>query len=97
MDWASWANHLRITERIQVDTWSIVVVHNIGDLPSLRDNTDIVIFGHSHKFLQEYRNGLLFLNPGSAGPRRFDIPISMAILTLGAQATVEQKLLESKR
>ncbi|HBN96581.1 MAG TPA: hypothetical protein DDZ66_09800 [Firmicutes bacterium] len=97
MDWASWANHLRITERIQVDTWSIVVVHNIGDLPSLRDNTDIVIFGHSHKFLQEYRNGLLFLNPGSVGPRRFDIPISMAILTLGAQATVEQKLLESKR
>jgi len=95
MDWSSWANRLRVMERIQVGTWSILIVHNQGDLPKLED-TDIVIFGHSHKFLQEYRQGILFLNPGSAGPRRFDLPISMAILTLGDEIRVEQILLESK-
>ena len=96
MDWASWANRLKVTERIQVGTWSIVVVHNKSDLPSLGDDIDIVIFGHSHKFMQENRNGIIFLNPGSAGPRRFDLPISMAILTLGEEATVERIFLESK-
>lgn len=96
MDWASWANRLKVTERIQVGIWSILALHNIGDLPSLGDEVDIVIFGHSHKFLHENRNGILFLNPGSAGPRRFELPISMAILTLGEEATIEQILLESK-
>lgn len=90
MDWAPWAKRLKVTERLQVDKWSILVVHNTSDLPILSDDTDIVVFGHSHKFSQEDRNGILFLNPGSAGPRRFGIPISMAVLTLGDQATVER-------
>lgn len=96
MDWASWANRLKITERVVLNGWSILVIHNIAELPTLKDDTNIVIFGHSHKFLQEDRDGVLFLNPGSAGPRRFDLPISMAVLTLGEEATVEQFLLESR-
>ena len=96
MDWSSWANHLKITERVQIGSWSILVLHNRADLPTLADDTNIVIFGHSHRFSQEDHDGVLFLNPGSAGPRRFDLPISMAVLTLGETASVEQILLESK-
>ena len=76
--------------------WSILAVHNIAHLPSVLEDVDIVIFGHSHKFLQEQRNGILYLNPGSAGPRRFIIPISMAVLTLGEEAVVQHILLNSK-
>ena len=86
---------LKVHERIQVDRWAILLVHNINDLPDL-EGTDIVIFGHSHKFLQENRGGVLFLNPGSAGPRRFNIPISMAVLSLGETITVEPMLLKSQ-
>lgn len=96
MDGGSWANSLRIIERVQVGDWSMVVIHKVDDLPSLDEDTDIVIFGHSHKFLQETRDGILFLNPGSAGPRRFFLPMSMAILSLGETVTVEQVILASK-
>lgn len=90
MDWDAWASQLTVTARLHLDKWSILVVHNINDLPTLGEDTDIVIFGHSHKFLQERRkSGVLFLNPGSAGPKRFDLPITMAVLTLGDQAIVE--------
>ncbi|NLL48847.1 MAG: metallophosphoesterase family protein [Firmicutes bacterium] len=96
MDFASWANHLKLVERIQIGKWSILVVHNRADLPLLNNDTNIVIFGHSHQFLQENRGGVLFLNPGSAGPRRFNLPLSMAILTLDETASVQQIPLESK-
>jgi uncharacterized protein len=45
---------------------------------------DVVIFGHSHKPGAERRNGVLYVNPGSAGPRRFRLPVSVAILTIDA-------------
>jgi hypothetical protein len=43
-----------------------------------------VVFGHSHKQLVEWRRGVLFLNPGSAGPRRFDLPVTLAWLKIEA-------------
>ena len=43
-----------------------------------------VISGHSHKPLIEWRNGVLYMNPGSAGPRRFSLPVSIGLLTIGA-------------
>ncbi|NMB02498.1 MAG: metallophosphoesterase family protein [Firmicutes bacterium] len=95
MDQGPWANSLRTAERIQVDHWSILVVHNIQDLPPL-NGANIVIFGHSHKFFEETNDGVLYLNPGSAGPKRFSLPISMAILTLSEKASVEHILLKNK-
>ncbi|MCK9526042.1 MAG: metallophosphatase family protein [Limnochordia bacterium] len=96
MDCGAWANRLKVMERIKIGTWSLLALHNRADLPNLKEDTDIVIFGHSHRFLQEHKDGVLFLNPGSAGPRRFDLPISMAILTLDEGISVEQILLTSK-
>ena len=43
-----------------------------------------VISGHSHKPLLEWRHGVLYMNPGSAGPRRFSLPVSIGLLTIGA-------------
>lgn len=44
------------------------------------EGIDVVIAGHSHKPLHDERDGVLYLNPGSAGPRRFKLPISVALL-----------------
>jgi putative phosphoesterase len=65
-----------------------VRLHVIHDLKTLRDDpgalgVDVLISGHSHKPVVERRSGLLLLNPGSAGPRRFSLPIALARLRLG--------------
>ena len=50
------------------------------DIDPAEQGIDVVIAGHSHKPLHEERNGVLYLNPGSAGPRRFKLPISVGIV-----------------
>ena len=54
---------------------------------------DVVVSGHSHKPLTERRGGVLYLNPGSAGPRRFRLPISIAEITI-ADGKVDARLVE---
>ena len=53
------------------------MVHNQKEIPAELSGADVVVFGHSHKYVQEERNGLLWLNPGSCGPRRFHPEITM--------------------
>lgn len=68
-------HHLRLGEI------GLYVTHELADVPqTLPPGTDVVITGHSHKPLQQQRHGVLFVNPGSAGPRRFKLPISVALL-----------------
>lgn len=95
-DLGTWAQKLKLIERITFDTWSIVMTHNIHDLPQLEPKTNLVIFGHSHRFSEETSNGILFINPGSAGPRRFTLPITMAILSLTEKATVDKIILKNE-
>lgn len=89
-----WARNLKNTERITIDNWSILVLHDIGRLISPGPETDIVVYGHSHKPDLQERNGVWYINPGSAGPKRFNLPISIAILTLGDEIHVEHITLE---
>lgn len=58
------------------------MVHNKKEIPADLGDVDIVIFGHSHKYVQEERDGVLFLNPGSCGPRRFHQEITMALMEI---------------
>ena len=63
---------------------SIHVVHDVNDLARdpAASEIDIVISGHSHRPRIETRDGILYLNPGSTGPRRFTLPIALATLDL---------------
>jgi putative phosphoesterase len=63
---------------------SIHLVHNIADVPRRLEGIDVVITGHSHKPLIERRGAALFVNPGSAGPRRFKLPVTLAIMLIQA-------------
>lgn len=96
VDFEPWANTLKLTERLEVGSWSILVVHNIEDINITEQQNKIIVFGHSHRFLEKSQNGVLFVNPGSAGPRRFTLPITMAVLTLNTEATVEKIVLKNK-
>jgi predicted phosphodiesterase len=63
----------------------VYVLHNVSDLaidPG-EERISAVIAGHSHRPAIEDRNGVLFLNPGSAGPRRFRLPVSLGRLRVG--------------
>ncbi len=61
------------------------LVHNRKEVPENLSGVDVVVFGHTHKYLQEEKGGLLWLNPGSCGPRRFhqEITMMMAEITDG--------------
>lgn len=84
MDDSLWAESLSDLEIVEFDGHSIGVIHDIQDFdidPS-GANISVVIFGHSHRPLIKRERGILYLNPGSAGPKRFKIPPTAAILTI---------------
>jgi hypothetical protein len=82
IDHGAWSTNLPMTQRIDVDGFRIYVIHILTELnPQAADSIDAVIYGHSHQPKIETKNGILFFNPGSAGPRRFRLPITVGRLT----------------
>ncbi len=77
-----WAEELPHTEVVEIDSHFLYVLHELEhlDLDPGAAQFSAVIYGHSHRPLAEYRKGVLYLNPGSAGPRRFHLPIALARL-----------------
>ena len=84
VDVQTWAREFPETEVVELGGKSIYVIHDVKalDLNPKAAGFDAVISGHSHKPGQETKNGVLYLNPGSAGPRRFNLPISVAKLSI---------------
>ena len=83
---ASLPTHVKLT----VQQVTILVVHDIADVGDdpRSEGIDVVVTGHSHKPAISERDGVLFVNPGSAGPRRFKLPISAGMLIVeGARAS----------
>jgi putative phosphoesterase len=80
IDKGNWAAELPLTELVGVGERLFYVLHEISqlDLDPAGAGFAAVVFGHSHQPLIETREGVLFLNPGSAGPRRFNLPVSIA-------------------
>lgn len=80
VDHGDWASRLPVSEIVEVGGRSFYMLHDIGelDLDPATAGFAAVIFGHSHQPLIETRDSVLFLNPGSAGPRRFKLPVSVA-------------------
>lgn len=89
---APWAEHIAHHLSFDIDGWSTLLVHDIADVPALlHTGTRLVITGHSHKPLIEWRGERLFINPGSAGPRRFKLPVTLALLEV-AKGAIEPRL-----
>ena len=84
VDKAAWARNLAETEVVELAGISIYVLHDLAqrDLKPGAAGYKVVISGHSHVPKQETKNGVLYLNPGSAGPRRFKLPVSVARVTI---------------
>ena len=79
---------LSATDLIEIGNTSIYMVHSIHDLDIKPEaaGVRVVVSGHTHKPAADERNGVLYLNPGSIGPRRFRLPVSMAILHLNGDS-----------
>jgi hypothetical protein len=80
VDYGDWAERLPATARVDADGQVFHVLHNIAELAldPAAAGVAAVVYGHSHKPSIETRDGVLWLNPGSAGPRRFSLPITLA-------------------
>jgi putative phosphoesterase len=93
-DRGPWADTLPLTAVLKVESSSLYVVHDIGslNLDPRAEGFQAVITGHSHKPLAEVRRGVLFLNPGSAGPRRFSLPVAVARIEVQG-SSVSHKLI----
>ncbi|MGN2412743.1 metallophosphoesterase family protein [Pseudomonas syringae] len=84
---AAWATRIADHLRFAIEGWQTLLVHDIADVPPLLDDSvKLVITGHSHKPLIEWREDMLYLNPGSAGRRRFKLPVTLALLEVSADA-----------
>jgi uncharacterized protein len=94
-DTGAWAKRIPEVETVKVGSVSIHVVHDVKTMREHATKFDVVISGHSHRPLVETREGVLYLNPGSAGPRRFRLPICVARLFVeSSSARAELVLLE---
>jgi len=83
-DTGRWASALRETETLQIEKIKIFVIHDVAALAlePAAAGYDVVVAGHSHRPREELREGVLFVNPGSAGPRRFKLPAAVAKLRI---------------
>jgi putative phosphoesterase len=84
VDRGDWARDLPLTRVVEVGGVLLYVLHELFtlDLDPASAGLAAVIFGHTHSPHQERKNGVLYLNPGSAGPRRFRLPVTLAYLIL---------------
>lgn len=92
VDTSAWAKVLPLTDVVDVGGLQIYVLHNLADLDvdPKAAGFAAVISGHTHRPLAEVRDEVLYLNPGSAGPRRFSLPIAVARLRVtGARLSHE--------
>jgi uncharacterized protein len=85
VDTGEWAGDYADNERVRLGGRSIYVLHDLKTLciDPVAQGVDVIVSGHSHKSAIEQVEGVLYLNPGSAGPRRFKLPITLATLEIG--------------
>jgi putative phosphoesterase len=87
-DTEPWAARLPLTELIRVGNVFVYVIHNLAelDLDPAAAGIRVIVSGHSHQPKIEERREILYVNPGSSGPRRFKLPISVGEITVSGSA-----------
>jgi hypothetical protein len=99
-DQGAWADALPLTATIELEEVRILVVHDFKklDLGTLSEDIRVIVSGHSHRPVSGEQHGRLLINPGSAGPRRFRLPISVArLLVTGDRLEPSLCTLEPRR
>lgn len=93
-DTDAWAAAIPVSLTVRIGGVAVHAVHDIADLQLGPADADVrvVVSGHSHKPAMTQRDGVLFINPGSAGPRRFSLPISVAELLIDDDGTMTPRL-----
>ncbi len=86
---------LPATEAVELGGRLFYMIHSVRDLDidPVAAEVEVVVSGHSHKPGIERKKGVMYLNPGSAGPRRFELPVSVALVTVGEDG-VEARIVE---
>jgi len=94
-DRGSWAYDIPMSDMVEAGKYSLYVLHDIGqlDIEPKAAGVDIVIYGHSHRPEAFRKDGVLYLNPGSAGPKRFALPVGLAKLYLD-EKTIDYELIK---
>jgi putative phosphoesterase len=84
VDGGAWAREIPQSEVVEIEGVSIYMLHILAELDLKPDAAGFaaVIYGHSHEPASEVRNGVLYFNPGSAGPRRFKLPVTVGKLVV---------------
>jgi putative phosphoesterase len=92
IDKGTWAARLPLSERVTVGALLFYLLHDLGelDLDPAAAGFAAVVYGHSHRPSIETRSGVLYLNPGSAGPRRFSLPVSVARVRVSGRELVPE-------
>jgi uncharacterized protein len=99
-DRAAWTQRIQETERLRFGEVTLHVLHDLAQLAidPIAAGVDVVVAGHSHRPGIERRSGVLYVNPGSAGPVRFRLPVSVALMQVsGRDVNVRIVELESLR
>lgn len=87
-----WAEGMAEEQYFQLGGLDFYMVHKKKHVPDPVPKVNVIVFGHSHRYSQETKDGILWLNPGSCGPRRFGQPITMAVMTVEAGCMEVEKL-----
>jgi uncharacterized protein len=95
VDTAAWARRIPLNEVVEIEDVSIYMLHILSDLDLKPEAAGfgVVVYGHSHKPASEVKNGVLYFNPGSAGPRRFKLPVTVGKLAVEG-GTVRGEIVE---
>ena len=89
VDKGEWAEEFPLTDVVSIHGKTLYLIHNIQDLDVKPEGLfDGIVFGHSHKPVNERRSDVLYFNPGSAGPRRFTLPIALGRLQVAESGIV---------
>ena len=94
VDHGAWTRKIPATNVLEIGEISIYVLHNLQELDLKPEAAKfaVVVYGHSHVPKQERKNGVLYFNPGSAGPRRFTLPVSVGRMTI-EDGRIDSKIL----
>lgn len=92
-DKGKWANDLKREETFQIGGLNFYLVHDKNGIPKKLSDIHVIIYGHTHKYQEEVKQGILWLNPGSCGKKRFRLPLSMAIMEIEGESYEVRKIM----